>query len=121
MTTTTLQKLALASSYDYHNKEHFRKKALAFLRKVAKLLNLSKDEYQVRFNAGGIAVCGDPILHTKRFYVDMHPLFGSSNECGYWRECEGMTDYTGKYNRQISLGLTAEDFANEIKKVLTKE
>lgn len=121
MTTTALQKLANAAPYDYHNKEEFRRKATAFLRKVAKLLNLSKDEYSVRFNAGGPAVCGDPILHTKNFYVNMHPLFGNSDECGYWRECDGMTDYTGKQNRRISLGLTEQDFVNEIKKVVDNQ
>ena len=118
MTTTTLQKLANISSYNFDEKEKFRKNAMKFLRDLVKELKLQKGDYSIRFNAGGIAVCGDPILHHNKFYINLHPLFGSNNECGYWRTCNGQTDYTGGYNRTINLGLTVKDFAEQIKDIL---
>jgi phosphoribosylaminoimidazole (AIR) synthetase len=83
-------------SYDDESKEKFHSKGKSFLRKVAKLLNLSPTEYDVRSCKGGCAVAGEVILHTTKFYVNI-----SGDGFSYTRTCNGMKDYTGGSNHAI--------------------
>ena len=115
-TTTLATVYALASNarYDYHGKEAFRKAGMSFLRALAKRLALPKGTFYIRFNAGGIAVEGDPILHHDNFYVNLAP--GSMGR-GYWRTCKGQKDYSGDSNRCARPEYSLESFASEIEKV----
>jgi hypothetical protein len=109
---TTLEDLvhiAQSAHYNDERKALYKKHAIKFVRTVAKALGLAKGTYDARFNAGGIAVSGDAILHTDDFYVHIND-FGV-----YWRKCHGRKDYTGEHNRQFtSLNLTAGQVAREI-------
>lgn len=114
MTLQGLEKLAKASGYNSDNKGKFEQKARAFLKSVVKALKLNRDEYQIRFNSGGIAVSGDAILHTNTFY------FTISDFGHFWRHCKGQKDYGGQWgpgweNRKFK-GQTVEEIALEIQK-----
>ena len=92
--------LAANASYDYHTKEAWRAKGLAVLRRLAKDLGLAKGTYDIRFNAGGIAVSGDAILHSDTIYIHL----GASCVCddaGYARKVKSRKDYTGERNISI--------------------
>lgn len=114
-TLTTIYKLARNSSYDEQNKAKYKKAALKFLRELAKYLNLEKGSFSIRFNAGGVAVAGDAILHHDKFYIHLSPGAVGS---GYWRECAGQKDYCGKFNRNISERETVESLGDAIKSVI---
>jgi len=113
-TLATIYALAYKARYDYHEKEAFRKAGMSFLRALAKRLALVKGTFSIRFNAGGIAVEGDPILHHDKFYINLATGFMGS---GYWRTCKGQKDYSGGQNRDASPSYTVESFAAEIAKV----
>jgi hypothetical protein len=87
---------------------------MSFLRALAKRLVLPKDSFSIRFNAGGVAVEGDPILHHDKFYINL--ATGCMGR-GYWRTCKGQKDYCGGHNRDASPSYTVESFAAEIRKV----
>lgn len=93
---TSLVQLARSSSYNEENKMEWKKKSMSFMRRVAKELNLTKGEYSISFNPGGIAVSGDAILHHNSFYLHLND-FG-----GYWRTCSSQKDYTGGFNRNFT-------------------
>ena len=115
MTLTTIYKLARNPSYDEQNKAKYKRAALKFLRELAKYLNLEKGSFSIRFNAGGVAVAGDAVLHHDKFYINLTP-FGNSG--GYWRECAGQKDYCGKFNRNILERETVESLGDTVKSVI---
>lgn len=115
MNISSLISLAKSAQYNEQAKLAWKKSALSFLRSIAKELQLAKGDYSIRFNAGGIAVSGDAILHHNRFYLHIND-FG-----GYWRTCEGQRDYTGGPNHNFNTGtiygpnLTKAQLVAEIK------
>lgn len=86
------------SSYDYHNKEEYRKLGRRILKSIAEQMGLAKGEFDIRWNPGGIAVSGDHTLHTDKVYLHL------SGELSwfYWRTCKGRKDYTGGHNQNVS-------------------
>ena len=115
-TLKSIYALARLAPYDDENKAKYKAAALKFLRALSKYLNLNKESFTIRFNAGGCAVAGDAILHHDKFYINLYP-----GACGggYWRECEGQKDYCGKHNRFVSGDETVESLANSILKVIS--
>ena len=115
MKLKSIYSLARNASYDDEGKAKYKAAALKFLRALAKYLNLQKETFQIRFNAGGCAVAGDPILHHDKFYLNLYP-----GACGggYWRECAGQKDYCGKHNRFLAGDETVESLGNLIKSVV---
>lgn len=115
MKLKSIYALARLAPYDEQNKAKYKAAALKFLRALAKYLNLEKGTFSIRFNAGGCAVAGDPILHHDKFYVNLYP-----GACGggYWRECAGQKDYTGKHNRFICDSQSVESLGHTIKSVI---
>lgn len=113
-TLATLYALANNARYNDEGKLAFEKASMSFLRALAKRLNLAKETFQIRFNAGGIACEGDPILHHDKFYLNLSP--GCMGR-GYWRTCKGRKDYSGGSNRDASPNFTVDSFAEEIEKV----
>jgi hypothetical protein len=98
-----LVQLASVAGYHEENKASFKKQSMAALRAIAKELRLDSNDYSIRYNAGGIAVSGEAILHHNLFYLQI------SDGGIYWRTCKGQKDYTGGSNcwavgfgRQIS-------------------
>jgi len=81
--------------YQADKKRQFKLDALYFLRRVAVLMQLQKDEYQIRWNEGGIAVSGDATLHSNDIYIQ----FSQSRGGFMWRTCKGQKDYCGGFNR----------------------
>lgn len=92
--------VACRSEYDFYNKQEWRAKGLAVLRKLAKDLGLARGTYDIRFNAGGIAVSGDAILHSEHLYVSLSG-FGHES-AGYARKVKGRKDYVGERNVPIA-------------------
>lgn len=111
--------LARSSSYNEAIKARFRSEAMKYLRALAKRLNLPKETYSVRYNAGGIAVSGEATLHHDKFYLQV------SHDC-YWRTCNGQRDYSGGRNRWVIPPQNAwfcdsseEDLVEQIQAVLS--
>lgn len=101
-----VQKARMAG-YNEEAKADFKRFSLSLLRSIAKDLQLSKDSYSIRFNAGGIAVSGDAILHSDSFYLKI-------GEMGVmWRTCKGQKDYTGGPN-QWAIGFGPESDQNQL-------
>lgn len=50
--------------YNEVAKDRFKRESCEILRQIARLMGLQPGAFRVRFNAGGIAVEGDPILHS---------------------------------------------------------
>jgi hypothetical protein len=113
-TLATVYALARNAHYNESGKLAFKKAGMSFLRALAKRLNLAPNTFSIRFNNGGIAVEGDPILHHDKFYINLSP--GCMGR-GYWRTCKGQKDYSGDSNRDASPSFTVESFASEIEKV----
>lgn len=117
-TLATVYALARNAHYNESGKLAFKKAGMSFLRALAKRLELPKESFSIRFNAGGIAVEGDPILHHDKFYLNLSP--GCMGR-GYWRTCAGQKDYSGGQNRDASPSYTVESFAAEIARVVVFE
>jgi hypothetical protein len=85
-------------AYDEVAKTRFKKEGMAILREVAKRMGLLHAQYDVRWNAGGIAVSGDIILHTDTLYVNLMQSAIGSDMGFMFRACNGRKDYTGMTN-----------------------
>ena len=84
-------------SYNDPNKQEFKRLSMKLLREVNKLGEFDAD---IRWNAGGIAVSGDAILHSERVYAHLtadHSGFNAQYSL-YYRACKGKRDYTGERN-----------------------
>ena len=80
-------------------KEEYKRSSVRFLRQLAKELNLMPNDYDIRFNPGGIAVYGEAILHHKNFYIMIIPDSFSPNQHILYRTCKGLKDYSGGINQ----------------------
>lgn len=81
--------------YAEANKAEFKRAGMSLLRTVAKNMGLAKGTYNVRYNAGGIAVSGECTLHADDFYVQI----SADIDLGILvRSCKGQKDYTGGGN-----------------------
>ncbi len=111
-------------SYNLESKQKFHKAAKSALNKLAKHLNLNKEDYSIRVNAGGISVSGEVVLHHEKFYLDIsQSCLGKGKEIMY-RSCKGKNDYTGGTNNFTSVSLLDKDIdslASKIKVLLEKQ
>ncbi len=87
-------------AYDMQAKAAFHRVAARQLRVIAKQLGLTKDQYDLRHNQGGIAVSGEITLHTDHVYVQVSQ---SGSDGVLYRTCKGRKDYTGGPNHFGSL------------------
>lgn len=89
--------LTSGASYDADRKKRYQKLGKRILKAIAAQIGLSKGEFDIRWNPGGIAVSGDHTLHTDKFYLALH------DNCGvgwfYWRTCNGRRDFAGGPNQ----------------------
>lgn len=88
-------------SYNETAKAAFHKEAKKVLRALADELGLSKDQYDLRSNQGGIAVSGEVTLHTDRMYVQVSQGMGVNMNV-MMRTCDGRKDYGGHQNNFCS-------------------
>ena len=102
-------------SRDYFLKEEWLRGGKLILKKLAKILELPKDSYEIRINKGGGAVSGDVILHGENVYINLSQFCNKT--LFMWRYCKGMKDYSGGVNRWESWNslLNLEKFAEKIK------
>ena len=103
ISTTDLKRVAFLSSNAAGNvklKDEYQKLGRKILKSIAECLGLKKDEYDIRWNPGGIAVSGDHILHTDKLYLAFHDNLGMG--WFYFRTCNGRKDYSGGRNHNYT-------------------
>jgi hypothetical protein len=88
-------------AYNEERKEQFHRNARGALRTLANKLELAPGSYDIRNNAGGIAVSGEVTLHHETFYIQV------SQSCVglpgiLLRTVKGRKDYTGGPNNFVS-------------------
>lgn len=83
-------------SYDAPVKAEFARIRKKYLKHLATLLGLTPGSYDLRYNAGGIAVFGEVTLHTDSLYIQMSDSF-----CGpiMYRTVKSRKDYSGGANQ----------------------
>ena len=92
-------------AYDADAKRRFHRHARAQLLKLAEALGLEPHEYDLRSNAGGIAVSGEITLHADHLYVQASQSATGADTGILFRSCDGRRDYTGGRNNFASLDL----------------
>ena len=90
-------------AYDAEGKRRFHHHARAQLLKLAAALGLEPDDFDLRSNAGGIAVSGEATLHADRLYVQASQPATRADTGILFRSCAGRRDYTGGQNHFASL------------------
>jgi hypothetical protein len=92
-------KLTKDARYNDENKAKFERLGRKILKELSIHLGLFKGEFDIRFNAGGIACSGDHTLHAEHVYIALHDNIGSG--WFYFRSCKGRRDYSGGVNRIV--------------------
>jgi hypothetical protein len=92
-------------AYDAEAKRRFHHRARAQLLKLTEGLGLDPAEYDLRSNAGGIAVSGEATLHAARLYVQASQPATRADTGILFRSCEGRRDYVGGQNHFASLDM----------------
>ena len=92
-------------AYYAAQKRAFHAAARSRLRKLAVILAFPRGSFDLRSNAGGIAVSGEITLHHERVYIQVSQPFGGFDSGILIRRCEGRRDYTGGCNHFAPLRL----------------
>jgi len=100
---TDMMTKAVISGADYAGtiKHKFKTDGRWLLRLIANELGLEPTQYDLRWNAGGIAVSGEVTLHADGLYIQFYQSGFSRSESFLVRTCNGRKDYTGGPNRWI--------------------
>lgn len=119
-TTKLSDAMSVQLSYNDSGKKRFSKVAVAALKALADEMGLQKGEYDVRYNAGGIAVSGEATLHADWIYVQVgQSVLADLGEIMF-RTCKGRKDYTGGQNHFApAVMLDPENVAEFARKLLT--
>lgn len=111
-----LESIKLVTS---ENKDSFHNSGKRQLKKLAKTLGLTTNDFEVRSCYGGAAVAGEVMLHTDKFYLQIFQE--AVNPKGLrimYRDCKSRTDYTGGPNRYERVeNLFSERFIESLKKM----
>jgi hypothetical protein len=104
-------------SYDNAAKRAFHSHAQRQLKQLAAALGLPPQSYDLRSNAGGIAVSGEATLHADHLYVQASQPPTGQDTGILFRACQGRNDYHGGPNNFASLEFLnrPEDQARRIK------
>ena len=92
-------------SYEPEPKRRFHAAARARLRDLATQLRLTAGTFDLRSNAGGIAVSGEITLHGERVYVQVCQPATRADTGILIRSCDGRRDYSGGRNHFAPLAL----------------
>ena len=92
-------------SYEPERKCRFHTIARARLRDLAKELRLDAGSFDLRSNAGGIAVSGEITLHHDSIYVQVCQPATRADTGILIRSCNGRRDYSGGRNHYAPLAL----------------
>jgi hypothetical protein len=105
--TLNITKALLASDINGYSdeaqsrKDAFHREGERFLRAFASALGLSRADYDIRSNKGGMAVSGEVTLHADALYVQ---LFESTQGVlAMYRQCQGRKDYSGGSNNFVEM------------------
>jgi hypothetical protein len=104
-------------SYDNAAKRVFHSHARRQLKLLADALGLPPQRYDLRSNAGGVAVSGEVTMHADHVYVQAcQPATGQDSGLMF-RACKGRKDYHGGPNNFASLDLLnrPDELARRIK------
>ena len=107
-------------AYAAEQKRRFHATARARLRKLAGLLRLPAGSFDLRSNAGGIAVSGEITLHHEQIYIQVsQPAFGIGHGV-LIRTCAGRRDYVGGPNHFAPLILLddLDALASRVRRVM---
>lgn len=104
MKQTDLEKLAKLATgpylgYRQIEKDEFKRLTKKLARFIADELGLT--DASIRYNAGGIAVSGETVLHSEHLYVCLMQSC-AGGDTFYYRSCAGKTDYTGGPNQHFA-------------------
>jgi hypothetical protein len=104
-------------AYDGEAKRVFHSHARRRLKQLAAALGLPPQSYDLRSNAGGIAVSGEATLHADHLYVQASQPPTGQDTGILFRTCQGRKDYHGGPNNFASLEFLnrPEDLARRIK------
>jgi hypothetical protein len=103
--TSTTARFDFRKRVSYDGKRLFHTQARRQLLDLALALGFAPGAYDLRSNAGGIAVSGEITLHADRLYVQVSQPATGSNTGILFRSCEGRRDYVGGRNNFASLDL----------------
>lgn len=92
-------------AYADGQKRRFHTKARTRLRQLADQLGFRPGSYDLRSNAGGIAVSGEITLHHEMVYVQVSQPATRADTGILIRSCAGRRDYTGGRNHFAPLAL----------------
>ena len=92
-------------AYAPERKRRFHTIARARLRDLAKELRLITGSFDLRSNAGGIAVSGEITLHHEDVYVQIYQPATRADTGILIRTCDGRRDYSGGRNHYAPLAL----------------
>ena len=106
-------------AYHKWEKRDFHLAARRQLRRLAEALGLPLGAYNIRSNAGGMAVSGEIILHGDRVYVHVSQPATGHDTGVMFRTCDGRKDYCGGPNNFASLDLLnrPDELASRIRAV----
>jgi hypothetical protein len=116
-TTSKLFDFRKRVAYDDAAKRAFHSRARRQLKLLADALGLPPGSYDLRSNAGGIAVSGEITIHADRLYVQAcQPATGHDSGI-LFRTCRDRKDYHGGPNNFVSLDLLnlPDELARRIK------
>jgi hypothetical protein len=92
-------------AYNPEAKQRFHTAARLRLRHLAEYLGFPPDTYDLRSNAGGVAVSGEITLHCDTVYIQVSQSSLGPENSILLRTCEGRRDYTGGRNHFAPLRL----------------
>lgn len=92
-------------AYEPAQKRAFHAAARSRLRKLAAALQFPKGSFDLRSNAGGIAVSGEVTLHHEQVYIQVSQPATGADSGILIRQCQGRRDYTGGRNHFAPLHL----------------
>lgn len=84
-------------------KDAFHSAGKKFLRMLAEIIGLTKGEFDIRSNVGGIAGSGEVTLHGESIYVQLSESFMHRGVSILYRTCDGRKDYSGGFNRWMKM------------------
>lgn len=76
-------------SYAATAKGYFHREGRRVLREVAKRLGLAPGSFTIRSNMGGVAVCGEVVLHSDKLYINLAAEGHPSNRTFWFRRVSG--------------------------------
>lgn len=104
--------------YDSAAKDEFHKLGKRYLNEIARIMELTPADFEIRSNKAGNACLGEVTLHSTSLYVQLGGSLASSQF--FYRCVKGMKDFYGgantwmAYDRLLSQGEVAEQFVRHL-------